>query len=228
MGAVNNVAADTMGLLGNVGESDGDSGADQRTATDRERTQAVNTTIERYEDTIDVHHRNSTDVMITDTVSLEDSLIGIFLGLLDGYGDLHILGIGSVQLQDLDKDPHTVLIVGRGIEEPLVAQFIAGDIALDTKHLHENARSDHADNASLGNGTLIKNVIAILTQPGLKQHKECFSHPMIPLNAGDVSSEVMLVKSLHVIPIFIWTEGFEFDKEVRIQSYRLEHILSAD
>lgn len=121
MGAVNNITADTMGLFGNVGEPDGDSGADQRTATDRERTQAVNTAIECDENAVDVHHRDGTDVMVTDTVSLEDSIIGIFLGLLDGYGDLHILGIGSVQLQDLDEDPHTVLIVGRSIEEPLVS-----------------------------------------------------------------------------------------------------------
>ena len=100
-------------------------------ASNGERTQAIDAAVQRNEYTVDVYHRNRTDVMVSHSEPLMNGIIGILLGMLDGQRYLNILRIAPIQLHDLHQHTLTVLVIGCSIQDALVAQLTYWNVGIE-------------------------------------------------------------------------------------------------
>ena len=127
---------------------------------DGEITQAIQAAVQRHPNTDQVDDRYSSDIVIAYRMLLHGQRIGVGTRFLGRQLDSDMVGIGSVQTEDLYQDPLSGGEVLHCIIHPLVAQLLQANKVFHTEQLHEGTGPNDTDDPRLSNTAFIDQVVA--------------------------------------------------------------------
>ena len=99
-------------------------------------TQAVDAAVQGDEDAVEIHQADSAHA-----VPLKRLFVRILPRLLDGGGDMGLVSVGTVHLQDLHQHSLARLVVGGDIHPALVGQLFEGDVEIGRASCRERVLS---------------------------------------------------------------------------------------
>lgn len=125
-GNVGDGTPDSVGLVVDSENPDGDSGASRRASPFGITAQAIDAAVQRHKHAVHIHHTDSTDITVANGISAQGFLIRVFSRLFHGGGNPDMVTAAAIHIQDLDEDALPGLEVSCCVHPALVAQFFEG------------------------------------------------------------------------------------------------------